>query len=97
MSDRTLVVMPSGLPEVKNRPWMLVFRSHDLSGTDYETIALLDDSAAREVVEIGNPGISWLYGAPDWDERSRRRELERARVLREEAQKIEDAVAASRS
>lgn len=93
MSDRTLVVKPSGLHEVKNKPWALVLRSHDLSGTDYETIALLDDSTAREVVEIGHPQICWLYGAPDWDERHRKRELERARVLREEAAKIEAATA----
>lgn len=85
--SRTLVVKPSGLPESKNRPWRLVLRQHDLSGTDYETIALLDDSTADEVVKAGS--ISWLYGEPDWDMRHRKRELERARVLKEEAKKIE--------
>ena len=86
---RTLCVKPSGLPEVKNRPWALVLRSHDLGGTDYETIAYMSDSIAREVVEAGD--VSWLYGAPDWNDRARRRELERARGLREEAEKIETA------
>lgn len=84
---RTLVIKPSGLPEVKNKPWRLVLRSHDLSGTDYETVALLDDSTADEVVKAGT--ISWLFGEPDWDERHKKREIERARVLREQADEIE--------
>lgn len=50
MSDRTLQLQPSGLPEVKNR---------------------------------------WTYGKPDWDERYRKRHLEKARVLREQAAAIE--------
>ena len=81
--SRTLCIKSSGLPEVHNKPWSLVLRKHDLSGTDYETIALLDDSTAREVIEAG--AASWLYGEPDWDNRYRLRELERARVLREQA------------
>lgn len=84
---RTLVIKPSGLPEVKNRPWRLVLRSHDLGGTDYETIALLDDDTASEVERAG--AVSWLYGEPDWGDRDRKRALEKARVLREEAEKIE--------
>ena len=91
MSNRTLAMRPTGLPESRNKPWALVLRNHDLSGTDYETIALMDDATAREVVEVGSPVISWLYGEPDWDERHKKRELERARVLREEAEKIEAA------
>lgn len=86
--SRSLCIKPSGLPEVKNRPWRLVLRNHDLGGTDYETVALLDDETAREVVEAGR--VSWLY-TPDWDERYRLRALERARVMREEAEKIETA------
>lgn len=91
MSDRTLVVKPSGLPEAKNKPWVLVFRSHDLSGTDYEPLVYLTDDAACEVVEISNGGISWLYGIPDWAARDRARALEKARVLREQAAEIEAA------
>lgn len=87
--SRSLEVMPSGLPESKNKPWALVFRSHDLSGTDYETIAYLSDDRAQELVECRI--VSWLYGEPDWADRARKRELERARVLREEADKIEAA------
>lgn len=87
--SRNLCIKPSGLPEVKNRPWALVLRSHDLGGTDYQTIALLDDSTAQEVIEAGS--VYWLFGEPDWDERDRKRALERARVLREEAEKIEAA------
>lgn len=85
--SRTLCIMGSGLPEAKNKPWSLVLRSHDLGGTDYQTIALLDDETAREVVEAGR--VYWLYGEPDWDERFRKRQLEKARVLREEAAQIE--------
>jgi len=84
---RTLVIMPSGFPESMNKPWLLVLRSHDLGGTDYEAVARLDDDHAAEIVAISN--ITWLYGEPDWDERARKRKLERARVLREEAEKIE--------
>lgn len=91
---RELVIKPSGLPEVKNKPWRLVLRSHDLSGTDYETIALLDDSTAAEVERAG--AVTWLFGEPDWDDRDRKRALEKARVLREEAEKIE-AVAGIRA
>lgn len=87
--SRTLVIKPSGLPEVKNKPWSLVLRDHDLSGVAYETIAVLDDETARDVIEAGS--AEWLYGPPDWDERFRLRQLERARVLKEEAAKIEAA------
>lgn len=85
--SRGLFIKPSGLPEVKNKPWRLVLRSHDLSGTDYETLALLDDSTAQEVVAAGP--AHWLYGEPDWNERHKKRELERARVIREQAAEIE--------
>lgn len=85
--SRTLCIKPSGLPEVKNKPWALVLRSHDLSGTDYQALVFLDDETAREVIEASS--VSWLYGEPDWDDRARKRALERARVMREEADKIE--------
>lgn len=83
----TLCIKPSSLPEVKNKPWALVLRSHNLGGTDYHHIAFLDDDTAKDVINAGS--VSWLCGEPDWDERQRKRELERARVLREEAAKIE--------
>lgn len=84
---RTLVIKPSGLPEKLNKPWRLVLRSHDLGGTDYETVALLDDVRAEEVVKAGT--ISWLFGEPDWAAREKQRQLEKARTLREEADWIE--------
>lgn len=87
--SRTLIVRPSGLPEVKNKPWVLQLRSHGLGGTDYQSLLYMSDELAREVVEVGYPNITWLFGEPDWNERHRKRELERARVLREEATKIE--------
>lgn len=87
MSD--LCIKPSGLPESVNKPWSLVLRTHDLSGTSYRGIALLDDSTAQKVMEAGP--ISWLFGEPDWNERFRKRQIERARVMREEADKIEAA------
>ena len=87
--SRTLGLMPSGLPEVKNRPWALVLRQHDMGGTDYETICYLSDDRALEVFEAGAP--YWIFGKPNWDDRAKKRALERARVLREEAEKIEAA------
>ena len=81
--------MPSGLPDASSRPWKLVLRQHDLGGTDYETICYMTDSIALEVIEAG--AVYWIFGPPDWDERARRRALEKARVLREEAGKIEAA------
>lgn len=87
--SRTLVIKPSGLPEAANKPWSLVLRSHDLGSTDYEMVALMTDTIAEEVADAGQ--VPWLYGTPDWDERHRLRQLERARVLREEAAAIEAA------
>jgi hypothetical protein len=81
--------MGSGLPESKNRPWRLILRSHDLGGTDYETIAFLTDELAEEIVDVSKYKVTWLYGPPDWDERAKKRALEKARVLREQADKIE--------
>lgn len=85
--DSTLCIKPSGLPEEKNKPWQLVLRTHDMAETNYAHVAYLSDSAAREVIEAGAP--YWLFGKPNWDERAKKRELERARKLREEAQAIE--------
>lgn len=87
--SRTLCVKPSGRPESDNKPWVLVLRSHGLGGTDYMPLIYLDDDLAAEIVEIGK--ITWLHGEPDWDARFRKRELERARILREEADNIERA------
>lgn len=89
--SRTLVIKPSGLPELKNRPWRLVLRQHDLGGVDYETVALLTDYTAVEIVEASGGMIKWLYGEPDWALRERTRALEKARVMHEEAAKIEAA------
>lgn len=87
--SRTLHVVPSELPEVKDKPWALILRQHDLGGTSYQTLTYLSDSLALEVIEAGS--INWLYGPPDWDERARKRALEKARVLREQAQQIEES------
>lgn len=89
MNDKTLCLMPSGLPEIVNKPWKLVLRSHDLGGTNYETIALWNDEIAREVMEAGT--ISWLFGTPDWNDRYKKRQLEKARIMKEEAAKLEQA------
>ena len=84
----TLCIKPSGLPEVKNKPWSLVIRTHDLVGTEYDILCYLTDDAAQAVIEAGAP--YWLFGKPDWDDRHRLRELERARVLKETARLIEE-------
>lgn len=82
----TLCIKPSGLEEKHDRPWQLVLRTHDLAGTDYEHVAWLTDDKARDVIEAGAP--SWLFGKPDWEQRAKARALERARVLREQADAI---------
>lgn len=82
----SICIKPSGLPEVKNKPWQMVIRTHDLSGTDYSHLAWLNDAQAG-ICE--NCGMHFLYGPPDWDKRAAARELERARVLREQAAAIE--------
>ena len=87
--SRSLQLKPSGFPEIKNRPWALVLRQHDLSGTDYEEIAYVSDDIAKEIVEAGQ--VSWLYGEPDWERRARLRDLEKVRVLREQVDAIEAA------
>lgn len=44
---------------------VLIERNHDLGGTDYSTIAYIDDRHARL---FQKEGIRWLYGEPDWSE-----------------------------
>ncbi len=87
----SLIVKPSGLPEKLNKPWRLCVRHHDLGGVDYETVALLDDAMAAAVVDAGAP--YWLFGTPDWTERTTARRLEEARALEEAAANIRLEVA----
>lgn len=79
----TLILRPSGLEEKHNKPWSLQLRYHDGPETNYITLCRVDDDMAQEIIDAGAP--SWLFGTPDWDERFRKRQLERARVLEEEA------------
>lgn len=59
---RSLEIMPANIDPKK--PYRLVLRAHDLSGTDYETLCHLTEDQAREVVEVSNGSINWLYGEP---------------------------------
>lgn len=86
----TLILRPSGLPERVNRPWSLQLRDHDLGGTHYETLCRVDDDTAWAIVDAGAPG--WLFVQPDRKARDDARDLECARVLREQADDIERAV-----
>lgn len=83
----SLVIRPSGLEEKHNKPWSLCLRERDSVETNYTRLCFLTDEGARAVIEAGAP--YWLFGEPDWENRFRKRELERARVLREEAAAIE--------
>lgn len=46
------------------KPFKLVERTHDLSGTDYRTICRLTREDAELLAEAG---VSYLYGKPDLD------------------------------
>ncbi|MFG1399921.1 hypothetical protein [Roseixanthobacter pseudopolyaromaticivorans] len=90
-----LILRPSSLEERHNKPWMLQLRNHSSVGeVEYLTLAWVSDDTAREIVAAGNP--RWLFGEPDWHDRARKRALERARVLREEADALEAAVVSSK-
>jgi len=85
--------MGSGLPTWKQflkYPWRLVIRTHDLGGTDYDTICYLSDDKAKEVYDLGKPKIDWLYGEPDWKKLSKERRIQKAKLELEEAEKDED-------
>lgn len=84
-----LCIKPSGRHEKDNRPWALVLRDHGPVETTYSVVAYMTDEMARHVAQSRGP--YWLFGEPDWDDRERKRELERARVLKEQAAAIEAA------
>lgn len=88
-----LVIKPSGFPESKGKPWLLCLRVHDLGGTDYLPLVYVSDAVAKDIIEAGAP--SWLYGEPDWAERERLKELEKARILHGQALEIEQKYAKS--
>lgn len=86
-----LILRPSGLPEELNKPWSLQLRYHECLGeTEYRTLARVSDEVAKDIMAAGN--AEWLFGEPDWDERHRARELERARQLDAQAASIRSAV-----
>jgi hypothetical protein len=87
-----LILRPSGLEETHNKPWSLQLRYHDGPETNYVTLCRVSDEGAREIIDAGAP--YWLFGEPDWDDRFRKREIERARVLEEEAKAIREKNAA---
>lgn len=83
----SIVIKPSGLPLSQGKPWHLAIRQHDLGGTDYSTICRLNDDQAKLLAE--EKQVSFLYGAPDWNEHARLTALNEARSLREKASIIE--------
>lgn len=87
-----LILRPSGLEERHNKPWSLQLRWHESCGeTEYATLCCVDDRTAQEIIRAG--ASYWLLGEPDWSERDRKKALEKARVLREQADEIEAKVA----
>ncbi|WP_034999333.1 hypothetical protein [Beijerinckia mobilis] len=81
-----LILRPSEL--IEGKPWSLQLRYHDCCGpTEYTTLTRVSDEIAREIIHAG--ACEWLFGEPNWDEEHKKRELERARKLHEEAVKIE--------
>lgn len=83
-----LILRPSGLEEKHNKPWALQLRYHDCCGeTEYHTLCRVSDETAIEIIHSGSP--YWLFGEPDWEERYKKIQLEKARILKEEAERIE--------
>lgn len=83
------ILRPSGLEEKHNKPWSLQLRDHGPVETDYHTLCRVSDEVAMQIIEAGAP--YWLFGEPDWEERDKAKCLERARLLREEAEKLEQS------
>ncbi|MEZ0212498.1 MAG: hypothetical protein ACAH27_06040 [Xanthobacteraceae bacterium] len=84
-----LILRPSGLEEKHNKPWCLQLRFAGMPATEYHTLCYVSDDTAQQIMEAGEP--YWLFGEPDWLARARARDMERARVLREEAARIEQS------
>lgn len=82
-----LVLRPSGLPESAGKPWSLQLRYHDCCGpADYHTLLRVSDEVAQEIIKAGAP--EWLFGEPDWNERSRLKRIECARQMEERAAEL---------
>lgn len=82
-----LILRPSGLAEKLNKPWALQLRDHGPVETDYHSLCHVSDEIAARIIDAGAP--YWLFGKPDWEERRKAAARERARALREEADKLE--------
>lgn len=70
-----------------NYPFRLVIRRHDLSGTDYETVCYLSVEHATGLVELSGGNIGWLYGEPNWDKFFKEREILKAKIDLEKAER----------
>lgn len=82
--NRTVCIKGTGLPWSAPKRWALVFRSHDLAGTDYQTICLLSDEDAIELVETTD--IRWLHSEPNWQLIAQERKRHEATVALSEAE-----------
>ena len=82
-----LILRPSGLDEMHGKPWALQLRFAGMPSTSYQTLAHVSDETAQQIIEAGAP--FWLFGEPDWSDRARKKALEHARALREQAAAIE--------
>lgn len=58
-----LILRPTTLTNKPHIRWALQFRWHDLSGTDYQTIARVSDATAETLVDAGSP--YFLFGDSD--------------------------------
>jgi hypothetical protein len=71
----SLILRPSYL--TSDKPWALQLRWHDLSGTDYQTIARVNDETAMNIIAAGR--AYWLSAEPDWAARAKEQEIVRLR------------------
>jgi hypothetical protein len=66
------------------KPWRLVNRTHDLGGTDYETICYLTTDMAQNFFYDGI--ADFLHGEPDWDKFYADLEVRKAKAKLKEAE-----------
>lgn len=89
--SKSLIIRKSDLLDKEGLPlWSLDIRVADMAETNYYNIAHLSWEMAHDVIDCGAP--TWLYGEPDWQEHINEVKRNKARKLREEADRLDPPV-----